>query len=166
MSTERDLLWYRTDKDTHFTGFGGLVAGTQILESVTANVARSVQGISVADSHQHLRGTIEHIGIVILGTVVTSDFDFIVYSRASADSGSDPDADAYIDHESFATGDFVQVNGDDMWHAAKSGLSLPYIDKDATKKFHFAIVPANTMTVPAGAANIAVEWCWRPDVGE
>jgi hypothetical protein len=165
MSTRRDLLWYRSAKGTHFTGIANLAGGTIMVESITANASRSVDGFEPVDAHLPMKGIIEHIGVIIGGaTSVQQDIDIVVFSGSGA-AGTNADVDAYVDHESFATGDFINIDGDTIWRAAKSGLKLPYTDKDGTKKFHIGVLNASATAITY-PDNMVIEWCWRPDLGE
>lgn len=159
MSQRRDLMWFR---------FADMITGSMndealVVASVGANATNIIHGGVPGDAHSRLAGTIEHIG-VIAKTGATVDIDVIFFRGAAADAATYTD-DLYIDHESFINTDFVDYGASTApQRAAKSGLSIPYVDTDGSKMFHIGIqnVGGSTLTV----SDMDIEIAWRPDVGE
>mgnify|MGYP001566258286 FL=1 len=162
MSTRRDLIWFRSDSAVHWTT--AIAANTLLVHSITANATRTKDGIVLTDAHKQLKGTIEHIRI-LLNTAMTGALEVTFWAKASAESAT-PNVDEFIDHESFVGTQYFTVNGQTKpKRSASSGLAIPYVDRDGTKKFHIGI--RNSHTAAAIPKNtIVLEWAWRPDLGE
>lgn len=155
MSIKRDLSWFRTN----FTTSSKINIGAFFPFSLTAS---SIVQSGPAPQHPMLKGKIEHISVFVKRATGTACD--ILFFRAAAANATNATLDRYVDHESFATGDYVTLAGHTQVRASRGFLEIPYMDSDNTGKFHFGI--KNLSGVSLTKSSIAIEWTWREDLGE
>jgi len=160
MSSRRDTLWIRTVTTTHQAT--AIASSALHTTSVALNATVIVDGDIPCDGHKRLRGRIEHIGIHINGSGIAAPALDIIFFSGNTCIEASGTADRTIEYESFVTTDFWTTGG--CQRASKSGLTIPYVDEDNSKKFHIGIL--NNCATGIAAKKVTLNFSWRPDVGE
>lgn len=153
-----DTLWLKTTTTLQSTN---IAQNAMLILNVPANGTYITKGAVPPDSNLRLCGKIEHITIHS-ATSAERIIDVAFFSGATATEAVGS-ADRYIDHESFVALDFWQVGGIGAKRAAKSGLDIPYQDRDKTKIFHMGLINRSATTIAAKC--LVLEFSWRPDLG-
>jgi hypothetical protein len=159
MSGRREKYFYEQGS------FQTISADEFFVTSIAANDAIKV-GDELSDAHTRLQGTIDSFIIKLRGVVVLP-IDIMVFSGATG-AETVLANDRYIDHESVVTGDYMEIpTGESpaVRRVGITGLSIPYYDRDGTKKFHIGIRNQSASTaIPINSLTIG--WTWRADHGE
>lgn len=159
MSDRRDPTWFKT---TTTLQTGAIIQNAMLMLNVPANATYLTLGAVPPDSQPRLIGNIEHI-MIHSGNSSVRNMDIAFFSGATGYELTGA-ADRYIDHESFIGTDFWAVAGVNVKHASRSGLKIPYQDRDGTKQFHIGII--NRATTQIETKSIVLEFSWRGDRGE
>lgn len=159
MSDRADSLWFKSLN----TQQSGIIGQNEVFYiDVPATSTYITQGLPPADMDKRLVGKIERISIHSVG-VSSRNLDILFLSAHSGlhVTGS---LDGLIDSESFVTGMWSAIGGTTPRRTALSGLSIPYQDRECTKKFHLGIYNRTSTGIAANA--LTIEFSWRPDRGE
>jgi len=156
MSVSRDVVWF--EKSFPSTG---IAASTFHIFSATANGTNALSGLDLSDNgaHKSLIGNIENVVVYNGAATVTGDMDVFVFSKAT--EGTNMATEAYLDHESFVTADWVTHNASPSM-VAGAGLGIKYFDSDRVHQFHFGVKYNKAMTKECAK----IRWAWRADRGE
>jgi|GEM_PF-6298297 len=156
-----DANWYRRTIVNITAAANTVSPRDMVTVSVLPGATNIVYGVPPV--HGNVHGQIESMNFRA-STATARNMD-VYFFRKSSYGSTVPSADYYIDHESFVATDWVtwlEETGD-VIRTAASGLKIPYIDSDGTKKFHMGFIFNKTLT---SGTQIVMEWTWRADHGE
>lgn len=153
MSIRRDPIWIKSTTTLQATS---LIQNTLAVLAIPCSSTYITQGDIPPDGHKELHGKIEHVTLFQNNTTLRN---IDVLFLGSTGLGG------YIDHESFATADFINVVGaTGTQRAAHSGLAIPYLNKLRNKIFYVGLVNRTAATL--APKLMTVEFSWRADYGE
>jgi hypothetical protein len=161
MSTTRDMVWVRSSPASHWAA---TAIPKNVIKITSIDLAKSTNIVEGAwpPGYTHSKGTIEHITIhAKVASTLSADVFF--FSRAAGYTTL-PATDSYVDHQSFAVGDFIThyvSTAASVKVASAGGLTIPYVDRDKGHCIHVGFMANKTIT----KGCLAIEIGWRPDAG-
>jgi hypothetical protein len=141
------IVYLRTDKDTHFTG-------------AIAQNAKEDESIAFPNPMARTNECI------IEGIAIQADqnleWDIFIWSGSEYDN-TDLDSDKFIEFVNFTATEQKQIAASNQFYTAKTGLSIPYRDTDATNKLHVSLCNRSVTAKNAGAnGEVVIVFMLRP----